>query len=92
MLYEKEADALKKSSWPRCDEMAQQLALRGPSAADALEHAATSRTHHVRSASLRALHQIAPERGELLAKKLLQDRAYEVRETAAKILGLPTPG
>lgn len=90
-LYAQEAEALKKSSWPKCDAMAETLASHGPPAADALESAATSRTHHVRSAALRNLARVDQARGVQLAKKMLQDRAYEVRETAAKILGVPVP-
>ncbi len=92
MLYEEESKVLKSSSWPRCDALAEQLAARGPSVADALEAAAKSRTHHVRSAALRALTKVAPERGRTLAELLLKDKAYEVRETAAGILGIPVPG
>ena len=91
MLYKNESDELKKSSWPRCDELASRLGQKGLNAADALEEAAKSRTHHVRSASLRSLNNLSAERGKTLALKLLEDRAYEVRETAAKILGVPVP-
>lgn len=42
-----EAEALKKSSWPKCDQLAEDLAVCGPSNADALEAAASSRTRHV---------------------------------------------
>lgn len=92
MLYEEESKALKASHWPRCDTLAEQLAGRGPSAADALEAAAKSRTHHVRSAALRGLAKVSADRGRALAELLLKDKAYEVRETAAAILGVPIPG
>jgi HEAT repeat protein len=91
MLYSQESEELKKSSWPKCDVLAEALAARGPSAVEALIAASTSRTHHVRSAVLRGLSKVAPERARPLAEKLLEDRAYEVRETAAKILDLPKP-
>ena len=91
MLYEEESQALKSSSWPRCDDLDTELAARGPSAADALEAVSKSRTHHVRSAALKAPVRIAPERGRALAESLLTDKAYEVRETAAMILSRQTP-
>ena len=91
MLFERESLELKKSSWPRCDALAESLARQGLGAIDALINAATSRTHHVRSACLRAVAAIDENKGRLLAAELLRDRAYEVRETAAKILGVPIP-
>jgi hypothetical protein len=91
MLFQNEAEALKKAHWPRCDQIAADLATHGTMAADALVFASTSRTHHVRSACLRALSAVAPEIATELAKKFLADKAYEVRETAAKILAVPTP-
>ena len=91
MLFENEAKELKKAHWPRCDQMADELAANGSKAVDALVFASDSRTHHVRSACLRALSSISPDAAITLAKKLLSDKAYEVRETAAKILGVPTP-
>ena len=92
MRYQEESDLLKKSAWPRCDEIASRLQAFGPAAILALQAAATSKTHHVRSACLRSIYAIDPIPGRELAEKLLQDRAYEVRETAAKILGVPIPG
>jgi HEAT repeat protein len=92
MQFQSEAEALKKSSWPKCDHLAQALAEKGGRAADALEFATTSRILHVRGAALKALATIAPERGKTLAQAMLNDRAYEVRETAANILGVPIPG
>jgi HEAT repeat protein len=92
MQFQAEADALKKSSWPKCDQLAQALATQGPRAAEALEFALTSRTHHVRSAALKALISVSPDRGKTFADKMLSDKAYEVRETAANILGVPIPG
>ncbi len=91
MQYQAEADALKKSHWPACDALADALARRGAAALDALEYALKSRTHHVRSASLRAIAKIDTDRARAVAKTLLADRAYEVRETAAQVLGVPTP-
>jgi len=89
--YEDEAEQLKKSSWPKCDQLVESLAAHGPSAMQALEYAAKSRTHHVRSACLRAINQIDPKKGRALAESMLKDKAYEVRETAARILGVPVP-
>ena len=91
MLYQAEADALKASHWPRCDQLAQALSSHGAAAGDALLYASRSRTHHVRSACLRALASVAPERAKERAQELLVDKAYEVRETAAKVLGVPIP-
>lgn len=91
MLFAAESEALKKSAWPRCDQLAAALVTHGASAADAIEAAASSKTLHVRSAALRALNQVDPERGKALATRLLEDRAYEVRETAAHILGVAVP-
>lgn len=71
--------------------MAMDLAAHGSKATEALVFASGSRTHHVRSACLSALSATDPKIAIELAKKLLTDKAYEVRETAAKILGLPTP-
>ena len=91
MLFEQESLELKKSSWPRCDALAESLAKHGASALDALTNASKSRTHHVRSACLRAVASIDENKGRALANELLSDRAYEVRETAAKILGVSVP-
>ena len=91
MLFQRESDELRVSLWPKCDVLAAALCSRGPSAADALEAASTSRTHHVRSAVLRSLSAVAPDRARVLAGKLLNDRAYEVRQTASELLGLPKP-
>ena len=91
MKFQAESEALKKSSWPKCDVLAKELAAHGLGATDALESAISSRTHHVRSAVLREIANVAPDRAQVLATKLLEDRAYEVRETAAKILGVPVP-
>lgn len=90
VLFQTEAEALKNSNWPKCDALADALASRGATAGDALEFASKSRTHHVRSACLRALHRVEPARGKALATKFVNDRAYEVRETASLILGIPT--
>jgi hypothetical protein len=84
-----EAEALKKSHWPKCDELAVALAKRGPLATEALKAAMASRIHHVRSAALKALNTINPSEGRLAAEKLhAADRAFEVRETAASILNI----
>ncbi len=91
MQYQAEADALKKSHWPACDALAESLVQRGTPALDALEYALKSRTHHVRSASLRAIAKIDASRACTAAQGCLKDRAYEVRETAAQVLGIPTP-
>jgi HEAT repeat protein len=91
MKYVAESDALKKSAWPRCDQLASGLAKHGSDALPALQSALSSRTHHVRSASLRAIKLIDEELAKNLAEKHLKDRAYEVRETAASILGIKTP-
>lgn len=91
MLYKELADALKSSTWPRCDALAEDLATKGAAVIEALEHAASSRTHHVRSAALRALVRVDEERGRVLAKRLLEDKAFEVRETAMKVLGITPP-
>ena len=91
MLFQEQADRLKASAWPRCDELASMLASNGKSAIPALEFAIKSRTHHVRSACLRAITKIDVEQGCLFAGRMLHDRAYEVRETAANILGVPIP-
>lgn len=90
--FQSEAEQLKSSAWPRCDHLAETLAARGPSAIPALEFALKSRVHHVRSACLRAIASVDQEKALALARLLLADRAYEVRETAAKILGVSVPG
>ena len=89
MLFKTEAEELKKAHWPKCDALADSLASKGTSAADALEFAAKSRIHHVRSACLAALNKIAPDRAKRLSSEMMSDKAYEVRETAAQILGVP---
>jgi hypothetical protein len=91
MLFQEEAVRLKASAWPRCDELASALAAHGKAALPALEYAIKSRTHHVRSACLRAISQIDTDQGRSWAQQMLKDRAYEVRETAARILGVPVP-
>jgi hypothetical protein len=92
MRFAEESAALKNSQWPRCDALALELATRGPAAADALEAAATSRVHHVRTAALKCLFHVDESRGRALAQSLLHDRAFEVRETAANILGVRLSG
>lgn len=91
MLFQEEANRLKASAWPRCDELALILVEHGKAAMPALEFAISSRTHHVRSACLRAIAEIDVVQGRVFADRMLRDRAYEVRETAAKILGVPIP-
>jgi len=91
MKYAAEGEALKKSAWPRCDQLASDLAKRGPDALPALQDALSSRTHHVRSACLRSIKSINEDLAKALAEKFLKDRAYEVRETAAVILGVEIP-
>lgn len=86
MKYKEEAERLKTSHWPTCDKLAADLASRGKDAGDALVFATKSRVHHVRSASLRALASIDAVRGLEIAKSLLADRAYEVRETAQEVI------
>ena len=88
MLFQEDAERLKASAWPRCDEFATTLASHGKSAIPALEFATKSGTHHVRSACLRAISSIDINEGRLCAERMIRDRAYEVRETAAKILGV----
>ena len=89
--YQDEADALLKAAWPKCDTIASKLQSCGVSALPALEYAAKSRVHHARSACLRSIHALNPEKGKMMADTMLRDRAYEVRETAAKILGIAVP-
>jgi HEAT repeat protein len=89
--FQDQSDTLKRSSWPRCDQLAADLAQHGKAAIAALEESLKSKTHHVRSACLRAINTIDPSYAKPLAEIYLKDRAYEVRETAANILGVPTP-
>jgi hypothetical protein len=91
MLFQEQSESLKKSSWPRCDELASALAAHGHAALPSLQFAIKSRTHHVRSACLRAIASIDAAQGRTFAQLMLKDRAYEVRETAARILGVPIP-
>jgi HEAT repeat protein len=92
MLFLKEAEELKRSDWPRCDQLADALANRGPAAADALEYAGKVRKKHVRSAALRAMAKIDTERARAMASSYMSDNAYEVREAAMIILGItPEP-
>jgi HEAT repeat protein len=91
MQFSSESDTLKRSQWPRCDDLANALAQRGVAATDALKAATTSRTHHVRSAALRALAKANLPEAKLVAQNLLADKAFEVRQTAAAILGVPIP-
>jgi hypothetical protein len=87
--FKEEAERLKKAEWPACDRLAQALADRGAPAIDALLYASKSRKHHVRSACLCALYKVDKRMGEELARTLINDRAFEVREAAAGILGVP---
>ena len=89
--YFEQSEALRRSAWPKCDVLASELASRGTPALDALEAAMKSRTHHVRSAVLRAMASVDSARARRLAEVALQDRAYEVRETAAMVLGVGKP-
>jgi len=91
MLFKDESDKLKRSAWPVCDQLAASLAQRGSSAIPALEAALAARAHHVRSAALRAIQSISPDLARVHAERALKDRAYEVRETAANILGVDPP-
>ena len=91
MKYQDEADALLKASWPKCDQIAVTLQSFGISALPALEFASKSRVHHARSACLRSINNLDKVKGKAMADTMLRDRAYEVRETAAKILGIPVP-
>jgi hypothetical protein len=91
MKYQDEADALLKAAWPKCDTIASKLQAYGISALPALEFAAKSRVHHARSACLRSINALDTEKGRAMADAMLRDRAYEVRETAAKILGIAVP-
>jgi hypothetical protein len=50
-----------------------------------------SKTKHVRSASLRAIAAVDPVAAKRQAEMFLRDKAYEVREAAAQILGVPVP-
>jgi len=86
-----ESEELKKSNWPKCDELARKLELKGVEAVPSLEAALKSRTKHVRAAALRSIAVLDSNRGVELARELLKDKAYEVREAAAVILGVPTP-
>jgi hypothetical protein len=91
LQFKEEAERLKRTEWPACDRLAEELAKRGPQAADAFIFASKSRKHHVRSASLAALYKVDTVKGAELAKKMMADRALEVREVAARILGVPIP-
>lgn len=84
--YLAEAQELAKFQWLRCERMAHSLATHGVDAIPALEVALKSRVHHVRSASLLAIEQISPERAVDVSKMLVNDRAYEVRQTAQTLL------
>lgn len=86
MKFEEDAKKLKVTHWPACDSAAMSLAAKGTDAIEALIAASSSRIHHVRSASLRALATVDKDRARELADKLKNDRAYEVRETAALVL------
>lgn len=90
-FFKEEAERLKKAEWPSCDRLAEALADRGAQAIDALLYASKSRKHHVRSACLQALYKVDKPVGEELARTLINDRAFEVREVAAGILGVPVP-
>lgn len=87
VVYEDYLAELRKAPWPKCDELAAQIA-RLPGSADTLEAAALkARGHHARSAALKALLSIDRRRAEDVASKLIDDPSYEVRMDAAGILG-----
>jgi hypothetical protein len=91
MLFLEEAEELKRSDWPRCDQLADALADRGAAAAEALEYAGRVRKKHVRTAVLRAMAKIDLERAKTMANSCMSDNAYEVREAAMKLLGITPP-
>jgi HEAT repeat protein len=87
MVFEEDLRELKRAPWPKCIELAERLARLGPGAAPTLAAAATTaRSHHVRSASLRSLAKVDRQAALKVAKKLLTDRSYEVREDAKEIV------
>ncbi len=86
MIFKEHLEELKKSDWPRCIEVAQMIA-KIPGSAETLEAAATkARTHHVRSAALKALAEVDKTRAINVAEKLRNDVSYEVRMDAAEVL------
>jgi hypothetical protein len=85
--FSEEAEALKRSQWPVCDRLAEELASNGHSALPALEHALRSRRLHIRSACLRAIYSIDGKRGKELACEHLTDGAHEVPTLSAEIIG-----
>jgi HEAT repeat protein len=86
MIYREHLEELKKAQWPKCDQLAEQIA-QLPAPADTLEAATKSRIHHVRSAALKALAKIDRSRAIKVAERLLTDVSYEVRMDAEAIVG-----
>jgi len=90
MIFKEHLEDLKKADWPKCVQLADELA-RIPGSADTLEAATKARAHHVRSAALKALFRVDRPRGLKCAERLIEDSSYEVRMDAAEMLGRKPP-
>lgn len=83
------------SHWPRCNELAAELAVIGSNeAVEALIAALDARRHHTRSAAIKALVTISGIEKHSIVEKiaaLRNDPSYEVRQdvlTALQMLGI----
>ena len=87
MIYREHLEELKKAPWPRCDQVAAEIA-RLPGASETLAEAARkARGHNARSAALKALATINRAMALVVAEKLLDDPSYEVRMDAESLVG-----
>jgi HEAT repeat protein len=81
------ADALLKSHWPACDQLADALAQIGTDEARrGLMGALKGRRHHIRSAAVKALARVGGESVRCAVAALAEDPAYEVRQDVAEAL------
>lgn len=81
-------EKLLKSHWPKCDDIANQIASYGTKEAkeSLLEAANLGQRKHIRTAAVRELSNFNGEDVILVLKEKLEDIAYETREEAKKTL------
>ena len=81
------ADALLKSHWPACNQLADALAQIGTDeAGQGLMRALKGRRHHIRSAAVKALARLGGKSVRDAVAALADDPAYEVRQDVAEAL------
>jgi HEAT repeat protein len=80
-------EQLLKSHWPKCDDLASEIALIGtPVAKNILIASLKGKRHHVRTAALRNLIRFNDLTLPSIIEPLLNDPAYETRMEAKKAI------